>query len=98
MRRLQLTGRGEVALAQAVDLRAEQLEQMFRLLAVGSRDDRYVIPKARFEAGAALQSQFRGTDSRGPTGRGTADPDSNDRGPTDRGSGIHGVGRRSRRR
>lgn len=69
MRRLQLTGRREVALAQAVDMRAEQLEQMYRLLAVASREDRYVIPKARFEAGAALQSQFRGAGGRGGAGR-----------------------------
>jgi nitrate reductase / nitrite oxidoreductase, beta subunit len=59
-RRQQLTGEDNWTLARDVGLQVEDLERMFRLLAIASRTDRYVIPKARRETGGSLQTQFFG--------------------------------------
>jgi len=48
----QLGGELDAALARAAGMRRHELEAMFRQVAIGDYDDRYVIPKAHPEAGA----------------------------------------------
>jgi nitrate reductase beta subunit len=56
----ELTGRGDASLAAAAGMTPEQLERMYRLLAIAAYEERYVVPKAHREADGALQSHLRG--------------------------------------
>jgi nitrate reductase beta subunit len=56
-RREQLFGTRDAALAQRVGLTPEALDRLYRLLAIASFDERYVIPQSHREAGGARQSQ-----------------------------------------
>ena len=58
-RREQLTGKRERSLATSAGLSEEQLEHLYRLLALAAYDERYVIPKARREDAGALQTHYR---------------------------------------
>ena len=47
------------SLATSAGLSQEQLERLYRLLALAAYDERYVIPKARREEAGALQTHYR---------------------------------------
>ncbi|MCZ7531478.1 MAG: nitrate reductase subunit beta [Acidimicrobiia bacterium] len=53
----QLTGAGNESLAADVGLRPDQLEHLFRLLALAPYDERYVIPTSHREETGARQSE-----------------------------------------
>ena len=57
MRKRQVTGEVDEALPASVGLTPDDLETMYRLLAIAKYDDRYVIPKAHRELGAQLMEQ-----------------------------------------
>jgi nitrate reductase beta subunit len=52
----QLGGDVEAALAGAAGLSRDELEAMFRQVAIGDYDDRYVIPRAHPEAGSDVDT------------------------------------------
>ena len=57
MRKRQVTGEVDEALPASVGLTPDDLETMYRLLAIAKYEDRYVIPKAHTELGAQLMEQ-----------------------------------------
>jgi nitrate reductase beta subunit len=57
MRRLEL-GETTASPSTEVGLSAEQLERLYRLLAIAAYEDRYVVPTAHREADAALQGHL----------------------------------------
>jgi len=57
MRKREVLGSGDEASARAVGMSTEDLEDMYRLLAIGKYGERYVIPKAHAEIGDALMTQ-----------------------------------------
>jgi nitrate reductase beta subunit len=57
MRKREVLGTGDSASAEAVGMSVEDMEDMYRLLAIGKYEDRYVIPKAHAELGEALMRQ-----------------------------------------
>lgn len=52
-----LTGQPDHAAAEAVGMSAQQVEDMYRLLAIAKYEDRYVIPQAHKELAAKLDEQ-----------------------------------------
>ncbi|MGZ4359829.1 MAG: nitrate reductase subunit beta, partial [Gaiellaceae bacterium] len=57
MRRLELRGQRDAALARSVGLEMDDLEDMYRLLAIAKYEERYVIPPAHAELGRELMEQ-----------------------------------------
>ena len=55
--RARVLGEADAALAAAVGMSADELERMFRLLAIAKYDDRYVIPRAHTEAAGLHERQ-----------------------------------------
>ena len=57
MRKRDVLGEDDPAMAAAVGMSVEDIEDMYRLLAIGKYDERYVIPKAHAELGQRLMQQ-----------------------------------------
>ena len=57
MRKREVLGEEDGAMAEAVGMSSEDIEDMYRLLAIGKYDERYVIPKAHAELGQRLMQQ-----------------------------------------
>ena len=57
MRKRDVLGEDDPAMATAVGMSVEDIEDMYRLLAIGKYDERYVIPKAHAELGQRLMQQ-----------------------------------------
>ncbi|HXD58007.1 MAG TPA: nitrate reductase subunit beta [Thermoleophilaceae bacterium] len=57
MRKREVLGEHDEAMAEAVGMTVEDVEDMYRLLAIGKYDERYVIPKAHAELGQRLMQQ-----------------------------------------
>ncbi|WP_182906884.1 nitrate reductase subunit beta [Microbispora sp. H13382] len=55
MRGINLAGEREESIPAAVGLKGDQIEEMYRLLAIAPYGERYVIPKAHAEQGARLE-------------------------------------------
>jgi nitrate reductase beta subunit len=55
----QLTGKRDRALARSAGLSEDELDHLYRLLALAAYDERYVVPKARREDAGALQTHYR---------------------------------------
>ncbi|WP_285785389.1 nitrate reductase subunit beta [Microbispora sp. NBRC 16548] len=55
MRGINLAGERDESIPAAVGLRGDQIEEMYRLLAIAPYGERYVIPKAHAEQGARLE-------------------------------------------
>ena len=70
MRKLQIEGERDEALATSVGLDTAELEAMYRLLAIAKYEDRYVIPKAHAEHAAILEAQQAGCSVPGGPGGG----------------------------
>jgi nitrate reductase beta subunit len=82
MRKQQVTGEIDDTLAASVGLTSADLETMYRLLAIGKYDERYVIPKGHRELASELMEQqgacgldFEG----GPGNCGAIQPRTNER-------------------
>src|SRR5581483_8775652 len=60
MRKLQIDGERDEALARSVGLDVAELEAMYRLLAIAKYEDRYVIPKAHAELADRLEAEHAG--------------------------------------
>lgn len=60
MREKNLSGLGDAEVAAAVGMEPQEIEDMYRLLAIAKYEDRYVIPPAHKELAAELYEQ-RGT-------------------------------------
>jgi nitrate reductase beta subunit len=67
-RQEQLQGAADPALAEAVGLRPDQVEHLFRLLAIARYDERYVIPKSHREEAGARQTEYCSLDFPGGPG------------------------------
>ncbi len=70
MRRRSLDGGQDDALLERVGLTAEQVEELYRLLAIAKMKDRYVIPPAHKERAAELSSWASGCSLDSPGGPG----------------------------
>jgi nitrate reductase beta subunit len=57
MRKREVTGEVDESLAASVGLTLDDVETMYRLLAIAKYEERYVIPKAHAELGAQLMEQ-----------------------------------------
>jgi nitrate reductase beta subunit len=57
MRKLQVLGEPDEAMVQAAGMTVKDVEDMYRLLALGKYEERYVIPKAHAELGERLMQQ-----------------------------------------
>jgi nitrate reductase beta subunit len=57
MRKREVLGEQDDAMAQAAGMSVAEIEDMYRLLAIGKYDERYVIPKAHAELGQRLMQQ-----------------------------------------
>jgi nitrate reductase beta subunit len=57
MRKREVLGERDAAMAEAVGMSAADLEDMYRLLAIGKYEERYVIPTAHAELGRRLMLQ-----------------------------------------
>jgi nitrate reductase / nitrite oxidoreductase, beta subunit len=57
MRKREVLGEQDDAMADSVGMSVEDIEDMYRLLAIGKYDERYVIPKAHAELGQRLMQQ-----------------------------------------
>jgi nitrate reductase beta subunit len=57
MRKREVLGEHDAAMPEAVGISVEDIEDMYRLLAIADYDDRYVIPKAHAELGNRLMEQ-----------------------------------------
>ncbi|HEX6460394.1 MAG TPA: nitrate reductase subunit beta [Thermoleophilaceae bacterium] len=57
MRKREVLGERDGAMADAVGMTVEDIEDMYRLLAIGKYEERYVIPKAHAELGERLMQQ-----------------------------------------
>jgi nitrate reductase beta subunit len=57
MRKREILGETDDTLAASVGLTADDLERMYRLLAIAKYDERYVIPKAHGELASQLMEQ-----------------------------------------
>jgi nitrate reductase beta subunit len=57
MRKREVLGQRDTATVQAAGMTIEDVEDMYRLLAIGSYHDRYVVPKAHAELGERLMQQ-----------------------------------------
>jgi nitrate reductase beta subunit len=57
MRKREVLGTTEGAIAERVGLTGAELERMYRLLAIADYEDRYVIPKAHAELGRRLMQE-----------------------------------------
>ena len=58
MRKREVLGEHDEAIAAAAGMTVTDVEDMYRLLAIGKYEDRYVIPKAHAElAGRLLEQQ-----------------------------------------
>ncbi|GAB3159778.1 nitrate reductase subunit beta [Microbispora hainanensis] len=60
MRGINLGGERDESIPAAVGLKPEQIEEMYRLLAIAPYAERYVIPKAHAEEGARLEELATG--------------------------------------
>ncbi|MBB2741789.1 UNVERIFIED_ORG: nitrate reductase beta subunit [Microbispora rosea subsp. rosea] len=60
MRGINLAGERDESIPAAVGLRGDQIEEMYRLLAIAPYGERYVIPKAHAEQGARLEELATG--------------------------------------
>ncbi|GGO20355.1 nitrate reductase subunit beta [Microbispora rosea subsp. aerata] len=60
MRGINLAGERDESIPASVGLGGDQVEEMYRLLAVAPYDERYVIPKAHAEQGARLEELATG--------------------------------------
>ncbi|MGY4645359.1 nitrate reductase subunit beta [Cellulomonas sp. URHB0016] len=60
MRNVNLGTAQDPRIAQAVGMTAEEIEAMYRLLAIAKYEDRYVIPAAHAESAAALEETASG--------------------------------------
>jgi nitrate reductase beta subunit len=70
MRALQVDGNRDEELARSVGMDVDEVEAMYRLLAIAKYDDRYVIPKAHAEHAARLEAQNAGCSVPGGPGGG----------------------------
>jgi nitrate reductase / nitrite oxidoreductase, beta subunit len=57
MRKREVLGEADGAMVAGVGMTASDVEDMYRLLAIGKYDERYVIPKAHAELGERLMQQ-----------------------------------------
>ncbi len=57
MRKREILGEQDVATVQAAGMSPQDVEDMYRLLAIGKYDERYVVPKAHAELGERLMQQ-----------------------------------------
>jgi nitrate reductase beta subunit len=57
MRKREVLGEHDTTMAEAVGMSVDDVEDMYRLLAIGKYDERYVIPKAHAELGERLMQQ-----------------------------------------
>ena len=57
MRELNISGEGDTAVAAAVGMTPQDIEDMYRLLAIAKYEDRYVIPPAHTELAGKLAEQ-----------------------------------------
>ncbi|MGH2890864.1 MAG: nitrate reductase subunit beta, partial [Solirubrobacteraceae bacterium] len=57
MRKQQVLGERDELMAARAGMTVADIEDMYRLLAIGKYDDRYVIPKAHAELGEMLMQQ-----------------------------------------
>jgi len=57
MRKREVLDERDTSMAEAVGMSVEDIEDMYRLLAIGKYDERYVIPKAHAELGERLMQQ-----------------------------------------
>ena len=57
MRKREVLGEHDEAIAAAAGMSVEDVEDMYRLLAIGKYEERYVIPKAHAELGERLMEQ-----------------------------------------
>ncbi|WP_182903117.1 nitrate reductase subunit beta [Microbispora sp. H10830] len=60
MRGINLAGERDESIPAAVGLKGDQMEEMYRLLAIAPYGERYVIPKAHAEQGARLEELATG--------------------------------------
>ncbi|MEN3541127.1 nitrate reductase subunit beta [Microbispora sp. ZYX-F-249] len=60
MRGINLAGERDESIPAAVGLKGDQIEEMYRLLAIAPYGERYVIPKAHAEQGAQLEELATG--------------------------------------
>ncbi|MEU8194976.1 nitrate reductase subunit beta [Microbispora amethystogenes] len=60
MRGINLAGERDESIPAAVGLKGDQIEEMYRLLAIAPYGERYVIPKAHAEEGARLEELATG--------------------------------------
>lgn len=70
MRSLTLTGERDTDLAAQVGMSPEQVEGLYRLLAVAKYADRYIVPPAHSEEGAQMAGWASGCSLDGPGGPG----------------------------
>jgi len=57
MRKREVLGEHDEEMAEAAGMTVEDVEDMYRLLAIGKYNERYVIPKAHAELGQRLMQQ-----------------------------------------
>jgi nitrate reductase beta subunit len=57
MRKREVLGEHDEAMPESVGMSVEDVEDMYRLLAIADYDDRYVIPQAHAELGDRLMEQ-----------------------------------------
>jgi nitrate reductase / nitrite oxidoreductase, beta subunit len=57
MRKREVLGEHDTAIAAAAEMSVQDLEDMYRLLAIAKYEDRYVIPQAHAELGERLMEQ-----------------------------------------
>jgi nitrate reductase / nitrite oxidoreductase, beta subunit len=57
MRKREVLGERDGAMVQAAGMSVDEVEDMYRLLAIGKYDERYVIPKGHAELGERLMQQ-----------------------------------------
>jgi nitrate reductase / nitrite oxidoreductase, beta subunit len=57
MRKREVLGEHDTAMAAAVGMSVNDIEDMYRLLAIANYEDRYVIPQAHAELGDRLMEQ-----------------------------------------
>jgi nitrate reductase beta subunit len=60
MRDVNLGGEGDPSIPASVGMTVEQLQAMYRLLAIAKYEDRYVIPLAHAEQASALEESLEG--------------------------------------
>jgi len=74
MRRVNLGDERDAAIAESVGLTGDEIEAMYRLLAIAKYEDRYVIPAAHAETAAGLEELATGCSLDYEGGPGMAGP------------------------